>query len=303
MKHLKTWIFLFSIIFCFPVSYSQEITTGTYSGVNFADNHGRNYERKRESEPDTVKGFYHGWENETNSNPKSTGDSSKKKVTIAFSDGLNVSWNGINTDRGEYSGCFGPSVGFSIRFPLWNGFSFISGVSFERKGYSMKDSSVLLYMHLNNGTPMYKVNTKVLLDYAVVPILISIPIGKSQMFFFNTGPWFGLKLDAWNVGDAYLELHSESSYQLWKNTVNDNIERYLKNNDIGWIFSTRASLPLFRKYNVTLSLQYSEGFKNVWDKTLVPDHQIRTVANYEIRNRTISFLIGFTIPPLNQLKK
>jgi hypothetical protein len=93
MKQLKTWIFLFSIICCFPVSYSQEITTGSHSGMNLSDNQGLNYERKWESGPDTFKGFYLGRENQPNTFPKSVSDSSTKKVTIAFSGGLNVSWN------------------------------------------------------------------------------------------------------------------------------------------------------------------------------------------------------------------
>jgi hypothetical protein len=301
MRHLESWACLFFIIFCHSVSYSQEITTGIYSDAHFSDIHGQDFGGKWGYKPGTVQGFSPGKENETNSNPKSAGDSSLKKITITFRGGLNVSWNGLKKDFGKYSGSFGPSLGFTVDFPLGKRFSLISGVSFERKGYSMKDSSVMVYMYLNKGTPMYNVDTKVIADYAVIPLLVSFPIGKSRRIFFNTGPWLGLKLDARNTGIAYTGMRSESDYKLWKNVVNDDFERYIKNTDFGWVFSTGAALPLFNEYKVNLAIQYSAGFENVYDKT--PVSHMHPLANYMIRNRTISFLIGFTIPSANHLNR
>jgi hypothetical protein len=459
MKNPKTRVFLFLILFCSSVSYSQKITTDIYSGVNFSDIHGQDFGGKWQSKPGPVQGFYLGWlfnssigiqtgmnfstvyyehkttyypityltpsiydydvfpvyynqavdkmdfsflrvpllltlsipsiiqfnmkaglifsfvqdhslsnyyyyyyssqpvntkkndfgymfssgisyplsdkfnatfnvsyltgrkhflenanlrhgsseytlgidyeflkKNKTAINPKFTSDSASKKVTVTYWGGVDISWNGLDADRGKYSSGTGPSLGFSVNFPLGSGFSFISGVSFERKGYSMKDSSTLFYKYMNNSTPMYYVDTKVQTDYAVIPFLISFPIGKSQMVFFNTGPWLGLKLNARNVGVAYNEIHSESSYTVNKTVIYDDLERYIKDNDIGWIFSTRVSLPLFNRYKVDLALQYSTGFNNVYNKTVVAEEQSSTVADYVIRNRTISFIVGFTIP-------
>jgi hypothetical protein len=234
--------------------------------------------------------------NKTTINPRFASDSTSKKVTVTYLGGVDISWNGLTADRGKYSSGTGPSLGFTVNFPMKSGFSFISGVSFERKGYSMKDSSALFYKYMNKGTPMYYVDTKVQIDYAVIPLLMSFPIGKSQMVFFNTGPWLGLKLNARNVGVAYNEIHSESSYMVNKTVIYDDLERYIKDNDIGWIFSTRVSLPLFNRYKVDLALQYSTGFKNVYNTTIVAEQQSSSVADHVIRNRTISFIVGFTIP-------
>jgi hypothetical protein len=239
--------------------------------------------------------------NKTNINPISVSDSSSKKVTVTYWGGVDVSWNALDVNREMYSTVFGPSLGFSVNFPFGHGCSFISGVSFERKGYSMKDSSALFYRYMKS-TPMYSVNTKVFTDYAIIPFLLSLPIGKAQMVFFNTGPWLGLKLNARNVGVAYNKLSSESSYTVTKTVVYDDLERYIKDNDIGWIFSTRVSLPLFNRYKVDLALQYSTGFKNVYNKTVVAAEQSSSIADYVIRNRTISFMIGFTIPPTGTIK-
>ncbi len=239
--------------------------------------------------------------NKTNINPKSVSDSSSKKVTVTYWGGVDVSWNALDVDREMYSTVFGPSLGFSVNFPLGHGCSFISGVSFERKGYSMNDSSALFFRHMNS-TPMYSVNAKIFTDYAIIPVLFSLPIGKSQKVFINFGPWLGLKLNARNVGVAYNEERSASSYSVMKTVVYDDLERLIKDNDLGWIFRTGVSLPLFNKYKVDLALQYSSGFKDVYNKSLFADQQNLSIQDFVIRNRTISFLIGFTIPPPGTIK-
>jgi hypothetical protein len=229
-------------------------------------------------------------------NPGFTGDSTSKKVTVTYWGGVDISWNGLGADRAKYSAGTGPSLGFSVNFLMKSGLSFISGVSFERKGYSLKDSSALFYSYLNKSTPMYNVNTKVQIDYAVIPLLMSFPVGKSQMVFLSTGPWLGLKLNARNIGVAYNEVRSESDYTVSKTVIYDDLERYIKNNDIGWIFSARVSLPLLNRYKVDLALRYSTGFKNVYNTTIAAERQSSSVEDFVIRNRTISLLIEITIP-------
>ena len=455
MKHFNAFICFFLIIFCHSVSYSQNITSGIYSGVNFSDIHGQDFGGKWESKPGPVQGFYLGYsfnrslgiqtginiatvyyEHKTTSypivyypldfydinpiyyyqgddkmdftllrvpllftvsipsaiqfnmrvgiflsflqshsltnnyyyssvpvdpkkkdfgymfssgisyplsnkikatfnvsyltgrnhllegsnlrqgssefvlgidyeflkknkktiNPGFTGDSTSKKVTVTYWGGVDISWNGLGADRAKYSAGTGPSLGFSVNFLMKSGLSFISGVSFERKGYSLKDSSALFYSYLNKSTPMYNVNTKVQIDYAVIPLLMSFPVGKSQMVFLSTGPWLGLKLNARNIGVAYNEVRSESDYTVSKTVIYDDLERYIKNNDIGWIFSARVSLPLLNRYKVDLALRYSTGFKNVYNTTIAAERQSSSVEDFVIRNRTISLLIEITIP-------
>ena len=230
-------------------------------------------------------------------NPGFTIDSTSKKVTVTYWGGVDISWNGLGSDKAKYSTVAGPSLGFSVNFLMESGLSFISGVSFERKGYSMKDSSASFFIYLNKSTPLYYVDTKVQIDYAVIPLLMSFPVGKSQIVFFNTGPWIGLKLNARNVGVAYNEMRSESGYTVNKTIIYDDLERYIKDNDIGWIFGARVSLPLLNRFKVDLALRYSTGFNNVYNKTIVEEQQSSSISDYVIRNMTISFLIVITIPP------
>jgi hypothetical protein len=229
-------------------------------------------------------------------NPGLATDSTLKKVTVTYWGGVDISWNGLDSDRSKYSAVVGPSLGFSVNLLMEPGLSFITGVSFERKGYSMKDSSASFFKYLNKGTPLYYVDSKVKIDYAVIPLLMNLSFGKSHIFFFNTGPWLGLKLDARNVGVAYNESRSESYYTVTKTVIYDDLVRYIKSTDIGWIFGTGISVPFLKRYKVDLALRYNTGFNNVFNKTIVAEQQSSSIADHEIRNRTISFLIGITIP-------
>jgi opacity protein-like surface antigen len=230
-------------------------------------------------------------------NPEFATDSTSGKVTVTYWGGVNTSWNGLNLDRSKYSTTAGASVGFSVNFLLDPALSFITGVTFERKGYSMKDSSASFLKYLDKGTPMYYVDSKVQIDYAVIPLLMNLSFGKSQMFFFNTGPWLGIKLNARNVGVAYNESRSEYYYTVSKTVIYDDLEKYIKDNDIGWIFGAGISVPFLNRYKVDLALRYSTGFNNVYNKAIVAKQQSSSIADHVIMNRTISFLIGITIPP------
>ena len=230
-------------------------------------------------------------------NSKSENDSSAEKISITYSAGINYSWNSYNTGTEKYSPLFGPSLGFSVNFPLGHGVFFVSGVSFERKGYAMKDSSSLFYRYMDSGSQKYWVDTKVITDYAVIPFLISLPIGKHPGVFINTGPWLGLKLNARTVGVAYSETQLESVYKTTKNVVYDDIEKLINNNDIGWLFSGGVSLSVLNNYKVDLSLQFSAGFKDLFNNNNLSDQQANSSDGQKMSIRTMTFRIGITLPP------
>jgi hypothetical protein len=237
--------------------------------------------------------------NQIRTDPMPHQDSTVKKVTVSYRGGLNVSWNPRPVDGKKYLPSFGPSLGFSLNFPIGKEIFLISGVSFERKGYSIKDSSDSFFSYIRNQNQMYYVNTKVQADYAVIPALIRFPLGKSKRIFFSSGPWFGLKLNARNVGVAYKESRSGSNYSYNKYTVYDDFERLIKNDDIGWLLSSGVSLPFSTKYKIDLALQFTTGFKDVYNKSVLADQQTTSTENPVIRNRAVSFLIAFTIPHAN----
>jgi hypothetical protein len=220
-------------------------------------------------------------------------DSSTHKVAVTLFGGMDYSWNKGSED---YSGYAGPAFGFSLDFPLSQGTSFQTGLSFEKKGYSLKDSSSSFYRFVRNDNILYYVDTKIQIDYAIIPALLNFQFGESGRVFFRTGPWLGLKLNARTVGTAYNEYHSETSYQLRKTIVYDDIEKSVKGYDIGWIFGCGMSIPIVKGYDAELKLQYSTSFGDVYDNSPSVAHDNPYDPLLKIRNRTISLIIGFRIP-------
>jgi hypothetical protein len=226
-------------------------------------------------------------------NSKQAADSVYRKMTLAFQGGVNLSWNAHQPEKENYSMIAGPSVGFVLDYRLDKNTSLQTGVSFERKGYSFRDSSTIFYLSYHEGSPVYDVDSRVEIDYIVIPVLLNFYIGKT--LFFNTGPWIGLQLNSRCTGTAYDEYNSGSGYVLRKTVIYDDMEKIIRNNDAGWIFSGGVSLPLKNNYRATISLRYSTGFVNVFDQaTAGYDHY--GAPDLSIRNGMVSFLVGLKIP-------
>ncbi len=221
----------------------------------------------------------------------SPGDSSKK-VTVTYWGGTNVGWNGLKADHSKYSEISGPVVGFSINLPLGRGFSFRSGVSFERKGYSMKDSSTSHYEYIKSAYSSPYVDSKVLTDYLVIPLLLSFPLESSYSFLIHTGPFLGLKLNSRNVGAGISEARTSSTYTLTKSVFYDDFTNMINDKDVGWILGARVSLPIVNKFRLDLAVQYEYSFKDVYGNSFSGGQEDK----FMIRNRSISFVAGFTIP-------
>lgn len=234
--------------------------------------------------------------NRLEGNTRSESDSSSGKVTVTYTGGVIYSWNPFNSGTEKYSPLFGHTLGFSVNLPLGRDIFFITGVSFERKGYAMKDSSTSYYRYLDIGNPKSWVDTKIITDYAVIPFLLRLPIGKSPGVFISTGPWLGLKLNARTVGVAYSNSRSGSGYRTTRTVVYDDIERLINDNELGWMFGGGVSLPLLGKYVVDISVQFNTGFKELFNNRILYELQPAASDERQIRNRTIALRIGITLP-------
>lgn len=225
--------------------------------------------------------------------PTVSADSLYRRVIVTLTGGLDYSWNGAEEPNGEYYGCFGPSLGFSLKFPLGRKSFFQTGFTFERKGYSISDSSAAFY-RLSTSPRMYDVDTKIQTDYAIIPALLTFFPGNRDLLFFSTGPWLGLKLNARTVGVAYSEEATGTSYQLRETQVYDDLEDSISNYDIGWLFGCGVRIPVADKYAVDLSLQYSHGFREMFSGS--QSLEVADGPELMIKNRTVSLVMGFRIP-------
>lgn len=222
---------------------------------------------------------------------------SSKKVTVTYLAGVNVSWDRLKEQRDKYSTTTGPMIGFNLNFDLGAGFSMITGVYFERKGYSFKDSSELYYRYFDNHNTKSYVDSKVQIDYAVIPLMMRIPIGKSEKFFINTGPWLGIKLNSRNVGVAYKDNIQNSNYSLDKTVIYDDFAQYIKDTDMGWLISGHVIFSVFKASKLDLGVRYSLGYDDIFDASAL---SVAQYPKHVIRNRTVSFVLGFTLPTANR---
>jgi hypothetical protein len=222
-----------------------------------------------------------------------SGDSSSYRLSVAYYGGLNYNWNPDDMVRSENLPGFGPSLGFSLILSGSKKISLISGVSFVRRTYSIKDSISSLDDFLKGASEIYYVESKLQMDYAIVPALVHIPVGRSRLFYMNTGPWLGLKLNARNMGVAYEKYSRGGSYELSRRTIYNDIEGYIKDTDFGWLISGGFSWPI-GAYTMNMEIQYSASGKDVYDGPVYLD--LPGGGSPVIRNRSLSFLIGFTLP-------
>lgn len=227
-------------------------------------------------------------------------DSSSHKATVTYFGGMNYSWNKGAKETDNFSGVFGPTVGFLINIPLGRDCFFQPGFIFERKGYSMSDSSASFYRTVETGYKMYQVESKMQIDYAILPALLSIPLGTSGKINVSTGPWLGLKLNARNVGKAYDESNTGSNFNYTETIIYNDMEKAIKGYDSGWIFGCGAHLPLTNDYRLDLSLQFSTGFRDVFSSEGTSDISGSYNEKHFIRNGTVSFTMGITIPSGNR---
>jgi hypothetical protein len=141
-------------------------------------------------------------------------------------------------------------------------------------------------------------NTKVGIDYIVIPALINFYIGKSGRFFFNTGPYLGLKLNARCSGVAFSESRNGGSYSLTKIVVYDDLEGVIKDNDVGWLVGGGVSVPFSDKLIFDFGLQYRGGLKDVFDRSDETGSNIPESKGTIIRNGSLALQIGLRIPVL-----
>jgi opacity protein-like surface antigen len=200
-------------------------------------------------------------------------DSSSKKVTVTYSAGLIYSWNPFDTGNKKYSSFTGHTLGFSVNLPLGRDAFFVTGVSFERKGYVMKDSSTSYYRYFDIGSQKSWVDTKIIADYAVIPFILRLPIDRTPGVFIITGPWLGLRLNARTVGVAYSNSRSVSGFRTTRTVVYDDIGRLVNDNELGWLFGCGVSLPLPGKYLVDISAQFNTGFNELFNRKVLNELQ------------------------------
>ncbi len=219
-------------------------------------------------------------------------DSSEYKVFIKYKGGFNVSWNGGDNQNNSYSAKPGFTGGISLDYYLVKQFSLQTGILFVRKGFNMQDSSASFHRYIPEGNHMYLVDTKIVIDYVVIPLLMNLDVyeGKALTVFVNFGPYVGIKLNARCTGLATAEYSSEGSYTLKQVNVYDDIEGLIRNDDWGGILGVGIGIPVFKKYKLDFDFGYSFGLVNIYEPLNGSN------SDSIIKNQSLQITAGFKVP-------
>ena len=222
-------------------------------------------------------------------------NTSEQKMFLKFRGGWNISRNIGEQNNNSYSVRNGFSTGISLVYRFNENSSLQTDVLFERKGYNMQDSSYSYFRYVPGDYPIDEVDTKIDIDYLVIPLLYNVCFGNPVLFYFNTGPYAGLNLNARCTGIAIDEYSSDNRYTLTKTYVYDDIEGYIKDMDWGWVLGGGIQFPVFGRYKMDIEFRYNKGLKNIFDPLY--NNQI---ANFNedktIKNESFNLMVGLQIP-------
>lgn len=220
-------------------------------------------------------------------------------IYLTWRTGVNLSWNSGDILKEKYSSYAGPSAGFAMNFRISGSKTwFRTGLTLERQGYSMRDSSDLYYLYHDgsgSGDYDYYVDSRVSVDYAVIPVLIDFHFGGNETFSFSTGPYFAARLNARCTGTAMRETFSNGSYTLEETTIHDDLTGLIKRNDFGWLAAAGVAIPLHGNLKLDIGIEYRQGFSEVFNlaSSGIPKPNPKDVF---IRNSALTLRAGLSVP-------
>ncbi len=187
------------------------------------------------------------------------------------------------------------TAGIQVEYNLDRNFSLVTGLEFNRKGYSFQDSSANTYRHAITTGQLSKVNTTVDLDYIVMPLLLKVHMGKVYRVFAEAGIYGAFNLNDRVTGSSEVVYSSESSYQKQEITVYDNLEGEVRDFETGWLVGAGIEIPAGSMGLVTLGVEYAAGHKSVLTKN---DDRDRYLINPDsgFRNGFLNVQLGMVIP-------
>jgi len=191
------------------------------------------------------------------------------------------------------------SAGFQLEYRLDPYVSLKAGLIFDRRGYRLDDSSSYFFRtSIQKNQPQYEVKTKVGLDYAVIPLILKFQTGRRVDGYLESGPYFGMLLNARTVGTAETEMSYPGSFIRHEINVYDDIEGVIKSMDFGWILGGGFQYSLPRGISLNIGLQCDFGLVNIFSED-GEDQNSGKDESMAFRNRSFRVSTGIIIPIKN----
>jgi hypothetical protein len=222
-------------------------------------------------------------------------DSSFHRIYISPISGAGVTWIGKSTNPGSYRTKSGGLIGVWIEYCLNNSVSVVSGLNFERKGYYLKDSSSLFFRYALAEDELYKADTRVDLDYIILPLMVKIKTGSLIKVYLEGGLYAGFNLNARVTGSAELESYWTYGYSLKRINVYDDIEDKVKDFELGWICGAGIEIPVMHGSYLDLGINYAVSPKNLLENEVLEFGSVLE-SDKTLCNRSLTVQLGLTLP-------
>ena len=219
---------------------------------------------------------------------------SVSKLLIKYRAGLLLSNHRGNQFQSSYASQLGPSAGVSFDWQFDPHFSLEAGLSYNRKGYHLKDSSISSFRFLPSRMDHLAVetDTRIDLDYLMIPLMLNLRFGEPLTFYMQGGFYHGFLINARSQGTRLEENTSGDEYRRSKISVCDHMEGYIRGNDWGWIAGAGIRLPLTGSYKLELGLRYDQSLINNY-KSLSNSSIFGDRAFF---NESVKWSVGLQVP-------
>ncbi len=162
----------------------------------------------------------------------------------------------------EYSGNISPSGGVNFQVNAKRFFSFKTGVSFDRKVYTIRTEQGS--SQIGSTYQRRDVNT---FDYVSVPLLGKLTFGKKVQFFLNAGMYFAFLADQNRLSEgSSSEIFQGQSYYHEFSSSKSTMDSY-KRYDFGLIGGLGLGVPIKKHWHVSLEAREVIGLMNVYSTT------------------------------------
>ena len=232
------------------------------------------------------------------------GQDLNEDIRLSWFAGTAVSWNSGNVTDAGYTAYTGPSAGFYAGFRLGDTKAwFTTGLTLERVGYAMRDSSNSYYRYAAGIPSTYFVDTRTSSDYAVIPALLSFSMGEKELLVISTGPWFAARINSQCRGVAVNESEYGGYFRRMEVTVNDDITGFTRRNDYGWMIGADLSVPLRKGTEFYLGLKFRQGIPETINRKNAGIPDDITKKQIFMRNSVVSVHAGLTVPVHNRVRQ
>jgi opacity protein-like surface antigen len=225
-------------------------------------------------------------------NPTPVNDSVSHSFFVTPKIGIAISGNSGADNNNMYTSATGLSAGLSFKYLFSKHFALQSELLYEQKGYKLKGESNSLFKY-TPGT-YYSLENNVDLGYITIPLLLNLRLGEKLTTYFNAGFYASMRMNARCTGTAYKDSKIDNTYKVYKITVYDDIDGFIKSNDWGWILGGGFQYPVLKKYKLDFEYRYASGFTNIYSNYY--NYEPLENEDTQIKNKALTFSLGLQIP-------